>query len=266
MRTGLRLREHIEDLNVSLQRKLPVDFFEINNRQEFLSCLEKLLIAIRSKAENPILHIECHGGPQGLQLADDSIISWTELKPILVLLNQATRCSLYVILAACHGAYLINIITPTDRAPCWGIFAPPEQVKAGELLQDFKDFYTALMSGKQTPEAFLSSLERATRYLPTSAETLFKDAYVNFLATNRAPDVLRKRARLLQKKLKKTAHLDRFSLGEIGRALDAQIPTDFERYRREFFMVDLYPENADRFSVSFDEVIALSRAPVLSID
>ena len=74
----------------------------------------EVLLAVQTAAQKsrelgmiPILHLEAHGGPEGLEGPDGSgeseLLAWAELTAPLQLLNEATACNLLVFVAACLG-------------------------------------------------------------------------------------------------------------------------------------------------------------------
>jgi hypothetical protein len=146
-RTGKLLFEDIETIKLFRQRELKTELLCTKNKLEFLAHLAHVQ-SDASLGQVPILHIECHGSTdhKGIVLADGTFLSWSELKPFFTSINVATRCNLLIILAACYGGYLGQIILPTDRAPCWGIIGPTNTVYPDELLSTFNAFYSELLA------------------------------------------------------------------------------------------------------------------------
>src|SRR5437870_5816121 len=121
MQTGRRVFEDLQPLNVFYGRGLTIQFYDVPTKAKFLAALSQLA----TDAANgiyPLLHIDCHGATDqtGIVLGDGSFLPWSDLKPYFISINVATRCNLLIVLAACYGGYLAQILLPTDRAPCWG--------------------------------------------------------------------------------------------------------------------------------------------------
>lgn len=256
-RTGTRLHEDIMSHRTFHQRGIGVSLVTVRNRSELISVLEKLATDASTNGIRPILHVECHGAKEGLALADDSFFRWEDLKPLLVSINEASRCNLLIVLAACWGGYLINVISATERAPFWGIIGPSEPDRADHLLSNFTAFYTRLLDPSSEALA-LPTLLQETNYCYTSVQTFFEHAYASYLKNHCSEKDLSQRARVMSRELKRQGAADPPGPAATRRLLKRQLRSDFEKCRRCFFMIDLYGENENRFLLSYDEVTALS--------
>ena len=263
--TGTRLREHIAENNIFHQRGLGVELVQADTVERFWACLAQVLQDAKDKAEYPVLHIECHGSTDttGLVLADNSFIGWHQIKPVLTAINVATRCNLFVALAACYGAYLSQIILPTDRAPLWGMMGPTESAKPTDLLGSFFAFYSTLLAsldGDKALAALVSANARVANYYFVSAEGFFRKAYANYLANYSTEKGYWNRAKRLRTRLRDMGLRKRPSLSELQQQLKSTELPSFNKYHRQFFMIDLFPENSERFSVRFDDVFRQARS------
>ncbi len=262
--TGKRLHEDIETLKVFHRDGLEVELREAPTRGDFLACLADVQKDAERHAKYPILHIECHGANDttGLVLADGSFVSWRELKPILTEINVATRCNLLIVLAACHGGHLVQIIQLTERAPCWGMLGPASAVRPGNLLCSFSAFYSELLTsldGDRALKALLRTSQGSGNYYFTTAERFFKIAYAAYLRNDCSPEVLQDRAKFISRELKKMKARKRPGKGSLRRVLKRKEKPFFENHFQHFFMIDLFPENVARFNVPFEEVKSLAR-------
>ncbi len=57
----------------------------------------------------PILHLSTHGNKQGIQLTDQSMLSWSELAPYLQDIHRYSDGKLGVCMSCCGGAYGIQM-------------------------------------------------------------------------------------------------------------------------------------------------------------
>ena len=265
LKTGRLLRDDVQALDAFYERRLPVDFATADTSEKFWAALGQVLQAAIGKAEWPILHIECHGASdrKGIVLADGTYIPWRQLKPTLIDINVATRCHLLVVLAACHGAYIGEIILPTDQAPCWGLLGPTEAVASGDLLRSYSSFYAELLKsqdGSKSLAALRDSDKHAAQYRLITAEGFFKLAYANYLATYSTQKGYWDRAKAMRPKLRGHRAAARLSTQDLQLLLRKTERGSFDKYYRGFFMIDLFPENQSRFSVTYDEVIKDARA------
>lgn len=268
MQTGKRLCEDVEMLNLFHERGLNISFNDAPTKLKFLACLRKLQQEA-SLGTWPLLHIECHGANDktGIVLADDSFLGWLELKPYLTAINVATQCNLMIVLGSCYGGYLGQIILPTDRAPCWGLIGPTDEVFPNELISSFSGFYAELLSsldGDNSLKALLSAPLKTGGYYFTTAGGFFKLAYAKYLLHYCTPPELDKRARAMSRQLKKAGTPIRPSKGALKRLLSRTEGPSYEKHFQQFFMIDLYPENRGRFSLSLAEVKEFQKALTLS--
>lgn len=93
---------------------------------------------------NPILHLETHGSPRGLQLASGDFVTWDHLRPALTDINIAARLNLFVMVAARDGLDLLTILRPTHRATARIIIGPNRTLTDGEVERANLAFYTTL--------------------------------------------------------------------------------------------------------------------------
>jgi hypothetical protein len=254
MRTGERLCENIESWNLFYDRGLKVSFEGVQTKQEFLGALQRLAFEA-ARGIWPLLHIECHGSDDqtGIVLADGSCLTWTEMKPYLTAINIEARCNLLVVLGACYGAHLSRIILPTDRAPYSGLIAPTDQILPNELLSRFNSFYKELlqsMDGGDALQALLEERLKSGGYYYTTADHFFREVYEHYVEEQCSPLRLEQRAKALSRRIKKARANSQPSKGAVKRFLSSLIQPTFEKHHRKFFMIDLYPENAQRFTAN----------------
>lgn len=257
-RTGKLLWEDIDIANAFHQRELRTEFLRAPTRTEFIRFLRRIQSDAAS-GEYPILHIECHGSTEkdGVILADNSHLSWAELKPLLTDINVASRCNLLVVMAACYGGYFGHVIVPTERAPCWGFIGPTQTVYPDEILSGFNAFYGALLTsldGDQSLAALSAKPLRFGGYYFTSALHFFKSAYASYFREFGSGEALDARARRMSRKLRKAGTDSRPGKGALKRLLKRTEASSFEKYYRQFFMLDLFPENESRFALSATDI------------
>lgn len=193
----------------------------------------------------PLVHLECHGAPEGVQFADGSQATWSEMKAMLTPLNIATRLNLIVVMSACHGSALARAIEITDAAPVWGFVGPNRVMRAWELERGFVAFYRTLLSTHSSVEAAraLRATAEAGTFMVMSSERMFELASRSYQDRQCQADAIRDRAYALQ--LAAQARGVHVAIEEIERKLAD--PGWIERFHRVFFMVEQYPQNAERF-------------------
>lgn len=215
----------------------------------FLDLLAQLAQQASREPYVPLLHIECHGGEGGLEFADGSWLTWNDMKPAFVNLNVATRLNLITVVAACHGGAIASFVRAEHRAPFWAFLAPKRQISAGDLETALSSFYQALLT--RSSERAMSAL-RATQagdeFWQLSAQTIYRLIVEGYAECHLTQEAVQQQAERLRARA--AAHGAVWSQAQIEAMI--RDPGIFERFRREFFMVDLYPDHAERFPAVAD--------------
>lgn len=217
----------------------------VSSGTEFLDLLARLADQASRYPYVPLLHIECHGREEGLEFSDKSKLTWSDMKPSFVALNVATRLSLIVVVAACHGGAIASFVRAEQRAPFWAFLAPKQKIVAGDLEEALSAFYQALLMTKSSERA-MGAL-RATRaghnFWQLSAQTIYRLIVEGYEERHANDEEVRRLAiRLLAQAARHDAVWTQEQIENMIRD-----PRIFEGFRREYFMIDLYPEHAERF-------------------
>jgi len=110
LRTGERLRDELEPLGQVSTPQIAVHFWREPTRAAFLGRLQHIAAAVRFSGLAPVVHLETHGTPEGLELASGEAVTWSDLKAPLTTINVTCRLNLLVLLGACNGAGLLEVI------------------------------------------------------------------------------------------------------------------------------------------------------------
>ena len=258
MKTGSLLHEDLETMEKWHARGLKLDFHNVGCRAELTSLLSAIEQEVRTEEEVPVLHFEMHGSRHGLALVSGEVITWDELKTHLIQINILTRNNLLITLAACYGAYLSQVLLPTDRTPCWGLVGPKEEILPCDLLKSYLEFYREIFETGNGSNA-LKRLNDAINpkkqtYSLTQCEFFFKLVYSRYLKDNFAPRALKVRAGELYLRTKAAGKNVKHPK-EIKKYLLQSREEFFEKHLEHFFMMDLYPENRGRFNVTYADVL-----------
>lgn len=255
--TGRHLRDAIEPTAQALHH-IPVEYIDAKTGTDFRSALNRVRETTERMTDFPILHLECHGTSDktGLYLADGTTIPWCTLKAPLVAINQATRCNLFVTLACCHGAMLMESLDWQDRSPCWGLLGPSGEVSPLDLKSSYSAFFLSLLNAANAVTAIsslLQSHERKAHYFLLTAEEMFRAVLMVYQGTCSTDAQLSERterfAGVLEKRGAPTAVFNSLR-SEVERA-ERNI---LEGIYKRFFFVDLFPENKMRFSRAYVEL------------
>jgi hypothetical protein len=260
LRTGLKLHEWMES-----QRKGWSTLAPCKSKREVLQSIEKATVFAKRTGISPVLHIEAHGGHCGLEGPDISsareLLGWGELTEPLQRLNIVTRCNLILVVAACTGFAAVQALARGPRAPVMALVGPDTDVMPRDLLEGTKEMYRRWQDANPTLEQITAS---ATQQSGTFAfviqpfTELFYEVTVEQLVVSMRPD----------EKIERTKRLRRMITDE-GVALTPEIesrlaqlprslwPQEPQKVWDEMFMIDLYPENRERFSLDFNLITKL---------
>ena len=208
----------------------------------------------------PVVHIEAHGSKQGLRLSDGSRLGWLDLLDALTSINVACRLNLLVVMSACWGADVVRVVHPAHRAPFWGTVGPSRSVSASTLLASYSVFYRTYLTtfdGRAAIMAMRSAQEPESRAMALrSSEVYFRLIFFRYIREHSSGKLMQER---IDRILSWIFEDDPTAVGradeirEWARATILDHKTHFERYKREFFMFDLYPELEDRFSLTYED-------------
>lgn len=216
----------------------------VESAGHFVDVLRQCEALARREPYVPLVHLECHGSPDGLQFADRSFLTWLEVKAALTPLNIATRLNLIFVISACHGMAFSSAVRVTDPAPVYAFIGPSRAMSARELLAGYLAFYGRYLqtrSSNEGAEALRQTAEQGA-FIVLSSNTIFR-IVIEGQRQERRYEVLVERARELQAQAR--THGIEADLDEIVAALGD--PRWDQQFRRSFFMIDRYPENNERF-------------------
>jgi hypothetical protein len=255
LRTGNAIREHLEDIFNAKGMDVPVTYRVVSTTAEFMGCLDELLQLSRTSPQGVMLDIETHGLDDfsGLQLRDGSNVSWGDLKPILQAINMATRFNLFLVMAACFGAFFGQTARLEEVSVVSAYVGPTETVATGALLDGHKTLFSALFEGLDISDALTAIRQQwpALPYLFLTALGLFRWGAEGYLRDYSNPKRLRDRARAQIDRLKAAHRPDIPSINELVRRLEATQKPYMERAIRTYFALDQFPGNAQRFPIDY---------------
>ncbi|OFV90720.1 MAG: hypothetical protein A3H28_11430 [Acidobacteria bacterium RIFCSPLOWO2_02_FULL_61_28] len=259
--TGRRLFEDLEPLAIANSPVVTAHFWSVQTREEFLARLRLIADDSRTHGQSPVLHIETHGSPDGIQVSSGECLTWLDLKAELTAINETSRLNLLVVLAACDGAKLYQIIQPTDRAPVFAVIGPNRTVTAGEIECATRVFYRKLFDVKGVVAAWQAMNEAVS--LTQRTFSLYHAAWLLRLVMHHYLKTLCSEEALVEREGNVIAILQQKGL--IGAALEnarnfarerlRDHPSRFNEIKDHFFFCDLYPENVTRFDVTFEECL-----------
>ena len=238
--------------------KLKTELLQVKNKQHFLDALNDIKEECVIGGHHPILHFEVHGNEMkdGLIVQSGEIITWDELRNYLVDLNYHIGNNLFLTLAVCHGAHLMQIMRIDKPAPFCGFIGSFETIYSSDLLISYNEFYQEFLSSLKLDIAF-KRLTEANPSIPStyrfiSAQDIFRKIYIDYLHNQMSKEGIKNRIQqIIQKNPLSFANRNEKRI--FCRNFKKQLLNTKEKYYKEhsdaFFMLSEYPENRERFNV-----------------
>lgn len=254
--TGYELHEWL-----NVKRPRWSNYYKCENKAQVLQAISKATVYAGKSHAVPVLHIEAHGSVDGL--APDSsghseFMLWEELTIPLQQLNLATRCNLVVFIAACIGFAGIKAFHSGPRAPAVALVGPVDLINPRQLLEGSKEFYRRWMDDKPKLIDIVESASRDSGAIGFEYESfvlLAFEAVVEEFIKSLRPN---KKVKTIEKYRQKFTRdgLSKLVI-EIKLALFPYLHQQevLQQVWDQMFMIDLYPENKQRFGVNMKEIV-----------
>jgi len=261
LKTGKNLVDNqLEDAKIA-QQNLKVNFKQPVTKSEFFEVLEKIKDESLN-GEFPMIHIECHGCEDGLGVASGELIEWDELREHFIDINKSCQLNLMIVVAACNGANLIKVSTKLDAAPFWAIIGPESEVTAGNIQVNFGNFYKIFfkdLDGDKAIKALnLGKSGSDRKYHFLSAEGLFSRAYLKYYKSHCIGKGKSERIESLTSQAMQNPEVKNRGVNwariQIKNGLRDE-DKHFEKLKKRFFFIDKYPNNANRFKISREDIV-----------
>lgn len=246
MHTGRRLAMSLQALPES---RGAVRFVEVSSSDDLRAGLSAIAMGLSKTGAIPILHLECHGTTDGLGivLASGEFVPWRDLRRPLEEINILCAAHILLVLGICRGARILELVDPTERAPFWGYVGSDDLISAGAIEDAFPPFYSALFRTNDLAAALIELRRHLPSFDALPVEHFFVQAYRAYLENHFTNERLNERAL-------NVAGEGKMPIDKVRREILASRKPGFRKHRRHFFMFDLFPENENRFLVSFEDV------------
>lgn len=263
LHAGSRLYNDILKWDVPKLKALHCEFLRIKDSAALHSSLIGIAEETKNNSTYPILHMDFHGSKKGFCLESGEMMGWKSFLSYLTKTNIACRNNLLITLAACHGIYLTQIVKPTEPVPFCSLVAPTKEIGQGDIDADFKSFYEELLTSFNGDKALeklnLGSPRENPKYAFINCINLYRSAYSNYHGRYCTGKGAKKRIEKLVTKARSMPSVSSLPIGDLRKNIKYEIKKNenkyFEKYRKVFFMIDLYPENDARFGLKFEDVI-----------
>jgi len=254
--TGKDLYDDLIGRLTLYHENLMVDYNDVSSLLEWDALMERIEIDSR-QGIIPILHFEIHGeeNGNGLVLKDGELISIEHVGAQLRKININTGCNLFITLGVCKGLYLLFNMLMSEPMPFIGAVGSFENLLNGDIYIRFYDFYDTLSKTLDIGQAYVAlqnanpNLESKYRYIP--ADEIFYKNYQEYLNKNCTDLALKSRAKeaiasvpgIINRHDRRQK--ERWFIKEEKRRRAAF----FRKHVNTFFMLEMFPENKERFNV-----------------
>jgi hypothetical protein len=207
------------------------------SKADVIAAIDRAALFARQKNLRPILHIDTHGCESGIEGTDGKggveQIRWAELRAGFARLNAVTGCNLLVFMAACTGFAGIGTLLEFDRAPALALVGCDGIIFERQLLDGTKEFYRRLLANDSTLHEMASAASQEA-----GDDVWFEPEVFPTLARESLIDMIMER-------------------GRNGRLTQSDSTLMQEIWDR-LMMIDLAPENRDRFKLDVARIVEMA--------
>jgi hypothetical protein len=140
----------------------------------------------------PILHLSAHGSTSGIELSSGEVITWTELRNLLIPVNESLEGALFLCMSACHGYSACQMAMEEQDLPhpYFVMVGSSESPTWSDTAVSYLAFYHLLAKGWNIPDAVESmSAASGITWLFQTADAS-KQAYLEFIKKTAEPDLV----------------------------------------------------------------------------
>ena len=245
---------------------------------DFNQIMNKIVGDCVTKDIKPIIHFICHGAepcqkyPNGaLALWDHQegsiIYTWDKILPYLEHINIVCKLNLFVSMCVCYGFYsLLHLLDESHRIPFCGLLASPDPINLHCAIVGFARFYESLIANKSTSTA-IDDLQKSLmplknwyeqqnipmeRFLVLFSDDLFTHAAKEDFQKNRSSIFKLWKLGLYIFKRIKNRNIRNHAIVAFIKENYKKYPSLFKRMKDHKFMLDIYPDQQERFDLPKD--------------
>lgn len=251
-KTGQELYDSLIQRMAFKYKELHTQFCEIESSEQWDTLMDNILDECGNDII-PLLHLEIHGSQSGVVLKNGDLISVLHLGEQFRKINIACGCNLFVTLGVCKGLNILLNMSMDKPMPFIGAIGSFCNILEDDLRIRYFDFYETLFETFDIAKSFIA-LSKANPDCPSTyqyipADELFYKNYSIYLKEKCSIDALKKRADecmpiiCSSRQQKRRFKCDFIKTERMNRA------KYFKEHTTSFFMIDIFPENFERFHV-----------------
>ena len=139
--TGTKLCQDVLSTRKAADDSLFYDYYSVYTIKEFEETIHSIISKLQPD-EMLALHVEAHGGVEGVRLASDEIMSWGHFLNLCRELNIKEKGLLVVTTAMCYSLPFMAAINPSLRAPFKAIVITRRDVSPDEILRGYSVYFS----------------------------------------------------------------------------------------------------------------------------
>lgn len=138
--TGTELEQDILRYKSYVHKDSFTGFYNAENKEEFISILKSIEDEMKD-GEIFTLHLETHGGEDGIFLASGECVTWNVFFDCIRPINVKMGHLLIVVMSMCKGSAILTHLNPDERAPYRAFIGSYRNMYESELANGFAAFY-----------------------------------------------------------------------------------------------------------------------------
>jgi hypothetical protein len=243
-RTGKELYEDVISKFKLYHKDFVTSYNSVGNKKEFIQILRGIALLVNKKKYLPIIHIEAHGlanNKSGIELRPSGdYLEWNEVEELFREINIKLKNSLVITLGVCYGSKFTLTLNPSKPAPFFEVITPINEVYGNEIIQGYSDFYQTLLFSNDIIKSVIS-IKKNNKFKFYGSAYLYEFYLdeVKYLFNEKNFNRYKDRAEMIGLK-NEARHVSFETYKDHLREITK---TDISR----FFMMDIYPENEQRF-------------------
>lgn len=127
------------------------------NKEAFEAAIKIGLIDEQMKVYSnliPIIHISAHGSKDGIQLTDGQVITWSELKNLLLPVNRALNGTLMLCMSSCEGFHACRMaMSSEEELPFFAVVGNKGRPAWSDTAVAYAAFYHLIKKGCYVTDA-----------------------------------------------------------------------------------------------------------------
>jgi len=144
----------------------------------------------------PILHLSAHGEEEGIQLSSGEVVTWADLRSLLIPINKSLQGNLLLCISACKGYSACRMAMEVGSAPhpYFAMIGNSGTPSWSDTAVSYLSFYHLLAKGWWIPNAVdAMKIASGDPYWIVQTADEIKQSYVEFVKRNIEPSAVQRK-------------------------------------------------------------------------